>query len=353
MKTEPISYMRRALELAKKGLGTVAPNPMVGALLIKNNNVIGEGYHKQKGGPHAEVAAIEDAEKSGENIEDSWLFCTLEPCCHLNKLTPPCTDLIINKKISKVFVACLDPNPEVAGKGVQKLRDHGIEVEVGLLEKEACDLNKVFFKYIIHKKPYLHLKVAMTLDGKMFSQTGSSKWITSEVARKEVHALRKHYDGIWVGMNTLLNDDPSLNTRDGEKVIKENSKVIIGDIQKLRDSKLKVMNHKDKVYFLNTGFEERNDINSYSFNDDFNEALDWLGANGITSLLVEGGSKLISGLIENDIYDEISIYLAPKLIGNGSSLYESEINFDMERAKELKGAWRLLDSNEAVFEVKK
>ncbi len=348
VKTEPISYMRRALELAKKGLGTVAPNPMVGAVIVKNGKVIGEGYHKVKGGPHAEVEAVTS---SKESVVDSTLFCTLEPCCHTNKLTPPCTDLIIEKKIKKVFVACLDPNPDVAGKGIEKLRENGIEVEVGLLAEEAKQLNKVFFKYIIKKKPYVHLKMAMTLDGKMFSETGSSQWITSPIARSEVHKLREEYDAVWVGMNTVLNDNPSLNTRLGEEVIKENKKIIIGDLSKLQNKEFKLLSNKNNVYGLHTNSEVDSDIEHFKFNGDYEKALSWLGTRGITSVLVEGGSQLISSLIEKDLYDQMTIYIAPKLIGNGSSIYESNINFDMEKAKFLSGSWRLLDSNEAVFEV--
>ena len=342
--------MLRALELAKKGQGTVAPNPMVGALIVKNEKVIGEGFHKQRGGPHAEVDAI-NATK--ETIEGSILYCTLEPCCHTNKLTPPCTDLIIQKKIKKVFIACLDPNPEVAGKGVKKLREHGIEVEVGLLEDKAIDLNKVFFKYIATKRPYIHLKMAMTLDGKMFSQTGSSKWITSPVARAEVHQLRKGYDAIWVGMNTLLNDNPSLNTRNETQIVKENKKIIIGDLSKLQGKDLKVLNHKEKLYGINTGVEVETTYETNKFSGDLKDSVAWLGKRGISSILVEGGSRLVSDLIELDLYDEISIYIAPKLIGNGSSIYESIENFDMHEAVSLSGNWRLLDSNEAVFEVRK
>lgn len=348
VKTESITYMRRALELAKKGLGTVAPNPMVGAVIIKEGRVIGEGFHKKKGGPHAEVEAVNS---SRGPIEGSTLFCTLEPCCHTNKLTPPCTDLIIEKKIKKVFVACLDPNPEVAGKGVEKLRENGIEVEVGLLEEESKKLNKVFFKYITKKLPYIHLKVAMTLDGKMFSQTGSSKWITSPVARNEVHRLRRAYDAVWVGMNTVLNDDPSLNTRIGDNVIKENKKIVIGDLGKLEGKDLKIMKVKNIVYGIHTNSDVETAIEHYNFNEDYEDALLWLADKGMTSVLVEGGSQLISSLIERDLYDEMTIYIAPKLIGNGSSIYESSINFDMEKAKNLSGSWRLLDSNEAVFEV--
>ena len=342
--------MLRALELAKKGQGSVAPNPMVGALIVKNDSVIGEGFHKQRGGPHAEVEAINAAK---ETTEGSILYCTLEPCCHTNKLTPPCTDLIIEKKIKKVFIACLDPNPEVAGKGVKKLREHGIEVEVGLLEDKAIDLNKVFFKYIVTKRPYIHLKMAMTLDGKMFSQTGSSKWITSSVARAEVHQLRKQYDAVWVGMNTLLNDNPSLNTRNEMQVIKENKKIVIGDLSKLKGKDLKVLNHKEKLYGINTGIEEEKTYETSMYSGDIRKSITWLGEKGISSILVEGGSKLISNLIELDLYDEMSIYIAPKLIGNGSSIFESVENFDMQNAISLAGNWRLLDSNEAVYEVRK
>ncbi len=350
VKIESITYMKRALELAKKGLGTVTPNPMVGAVIVKNGKVIGEGYHKVKGGPHAEVNAINNSVVS---VEGADVYCTLEPCCHTNKLTPPCTNLLIEKKVKRVFIACLDPNPEVAGKGVKKLQENGIEVYVGLLNEEAIDLNKVFFKYITTQMPYVHLKMATTLDGKMFSKTGSSKWITSETARDEVHLLRKSYDAVWVGMNTLLSDNPALNSRLGTRVIKENKKIVIGDLKKMNNKNLQVLSHKDLLFGINTSSESVDDFESFLYEGNLEQSLKWLGSKGITSILVEGGSKLVSELIEKELYDEMSIYIAPKLIGNGSGVYENELNLDMEKALKLKGSWRILDSNEAVYEVKK
>lgn len=350
MKIESITYMRRALELAQMGKGTVAPNPMVGALLVKDGLILGEGYHKFRGGDHAEVDAINQCDGP---IEGATLFCTLEPCCHTKKLTPPCTNLIINKKIKKVFIACLDPNPEVAGKGVQKLRENGIEVSVGLLEDEAKNLNKVFFKYITQKIPYIHLKMAMTLDGKIFSQTGSSKWITSDKARAEVHNLRNEYDAIWVGMNTVLNDDPSLNTRFNDDVIKENKKIVIGDLNKLTGRTLNILNHKEKLYGINTAENIDSSIKQYSYKNDLENVLKWLGEQEVSSILVEGGSMLISSLIEKDLYDEMTVYIAPKLIGNGTAFFENADNFNMQDAIILNGKWRLLDTGEAVYEAKK
>lgn len=345
--------MTRALELAKKGLGTVTPNPMVGAVIVKEGRVIGEGFHVKKGGPHAEVVAVENAT---ESVEGASVFCTLEPCCHTNKLTPPCTDLLIKNKVAEVYVATLDPNPEVAGRGIQKLNDAGIKTHVGLLKDEADKLNKVFYKHITTGLPYLHLKMAMTLDGRMASSTGSSKWITSPTARAEVHELRRAYDAVMVGMNTLINDNPSLNTREGEKVVKENKKIVLGNVERLKDLDLKIsefINNKENIILINTGVESAEEDHIIPFKGDFESVFKELGARGITSILVEGGPKLISSLLEKNLYDEMTIYIAPKLIGNGSSVYENTENLNMESALKLEGKWRLLDTGEAVYEVKK
>lgn len=202
-------YMKLAIELALKGEGSVNPNPLVGAVLVKNNKIIGKGYHKIFGGPHAEVYAIEEA---GKNAKDSTLYVTLEPCAHKGK-TPPCTTKIINSGIKKCVIATLDSNPIVSGKGIEILKNSGIEVSVGLLREEAKDLNKIFFKYIKDNKPYLFLKCAITLDGKIATSSYNSKWITNEACRKKVQFLRNKYSGIMIGINTLINDNPKLTSR--------------------------------------------------------------------------------------------------------------------------------------------
>ena len=203
-------YMHMTLELAKKGAGLVSPNPLVGAIIVKDNEVIAQGYHKKVGLAHAEVDALNNATAP---VDGATLFCNLEPCCHTNKRTPPCAPQIIEAGIKKVIIANLDPNPEVAGKGVKLLQDHGIEVVTGILEKEGQQLNEIFFTHITKGKAFVELKMAQTLDGKMASMSGDSKWITSEESRKLVHQHRLNYDAIVVGANTARFDDPSLTVR--------------------------------------------------------------------------------------------------------------------------------------------
>ena len=208
-----INFMNLALKLAKKAEGLTSPNPLVGAVLVKNGKIIGRGYHKRSGLPHAEIVAFNDARKKGHKIPGSTLYVSLEPCCHKDKKTPPCTEAIIDNKITKVYVAVLDPNPKVRGKGVRRLRNAKIEVETGILKAEAARVNDVFFKYIKEKMPYTVLKLASTLDGKIATRTGDSKWIGSQKQREIAHKLRNKYDSIMVGINTVLKDDPSLNVR--------------------------------------------------------------------------------------------------------------------------------------------
>ena len=197
-------YMRRALALAARGAGRVCPNPMVGCVIVRDGRVIGEGWHEHCGGLHAERNALK---KCAEDPAGADLYVTLEPCCHWGR-TPPCTDAILERKIGRVFVGCLDPNPLVAGKGAQILRDAGIPVETGVCEEECRRLNEVFFHYITHKTPFVVLKYAMTLDGKIAARTGDSRWVTGEAARLHVHETRNRLTGIMAGVGTVLADDP-------------------------------------------------------------------------------------------------------------------------------------------------
>ena len=202
-------YMKRAIELAQRGRGYTSPNPMVGCVVVKDGHVISEGYHERFGQSHAERNALLQCMESAEGAD---LYVTLEPCCHFGK-TPPCTEIIIKEKIGRVFVGSTDPNPEVSGKGLQILREHGIEVLTGIMEEECLKMNEIFFHFITTKTPFVLSKFAMTLDGKIACANGDSKWVTGEKARYEVQKLRKHYSGIMVGIGTVLADDPMLNCR--------------------------------------------------------------------------------------------------------------------------------------------
>lgn len=344
--TNDIQYMLRAYNLALKGLGTVSPNPMVGAVVVKNDTIIGEGFHLKKGEAHAEVNAINN---SLEPVEGATLFCTLEPCCHTNKTTPPCTEFLIQSKIKKVVIGSLDPNPEVSGRGVKVLRAAGIEVITGVLEHKCNELNKVFFKNMKTNRPFVHLKVATTLDGKMASKTGSSKWITSSEARKEVHELRMAYDAVMIGKGTLIVDKPKLTARKNEQTLKEPVRIVVGNLD--GDSqKLEFFNNPKKVINLYSEREPQG-IKGIKLKASWDETLRDLYKAGVTSILVEGGPKLLSSLIEENAYDKLTVYVAPKLIGNGPALYQSEKTFDMENVSRLNGHWRLLSSGEAVYEV--
>ena len=208
-KQQDIEYMQRAITLAKKGAGFVNPNPMVGCVVVKDNEIITEGYHEYYGGFHAERNALTN---TTADCKDATLYVTLEPCCHYGK-TPPCTEIIIEKSIKKVVVGLLDPNPLVAGKGIKILEDAGIEVVTGVEVDKIKELNKVFLKYINTKRPYVLLKTAMTIDGKIASYTGDSKWITNEKSRKLVHKLRSEMMGIVAGIGTVKADNPMLNSR--------------------------------------------------------------------------------------------------------------------------------------------
>ena len=202
-------YMLRAIQLAKKGEGWTNPNPMVGAVIVKDGRIIGEGYHKKCGELHAERNAIASLTESAEG---ATIYVTLEPCCHYGK-TPPCADKIIEKKIGRVVVGALDPNPLVAGRGIEKIRNAGIEVKTGVLAEESIKLNEIFMKYIVNKEPFVLYKSAMSLDGKIATSTGESQWISCEASRREVHELRHQYMAIMVGSQTVLDDDPMLNCR--------------------------------------------------------------------------------------------------------------------------------------------
>lgn len=321
-----ISYMQLALELAKKGMGKTAPNPMVGAVIVKENQIIGQGYHKQYGAPHAERDAFASLTASAS---DAALYVTLEPCCHSGK-TPPCTEAILEHKIKRVVVACLDPNPLVAGKGIQILMDHGIEVTVGVLEQEALELNHVFFYYITRKLPYVIMKYAMSVDGKIASHTGKSQWITGPEAREHVHELRNQYKGIMTGIGTVLADDPLLTARipDGIHPVR-----IICDTNCRIPLDSAIMKTAKEVptYLASSSFEPQKKaaleelgailIETPKNGDhlDLVWLLHRLGELGIDSVLTEGGGTLNESLLNTHLVNALNVYIAPKILGGSLS----------------------------------
>ena len=320
-------YMRRALELARKGEGHTSPNPMVGCVVVKDGRIISEGYHEKYGEFHAERNALT---RCTEDTAGADLYVTLEPCCHQGK-TPPCTDIIIEKKIARVFVGSMDSNPLVAGKGVQILRDHGIYVETGILDAECRKLNEVFYHYIATKTPFVVMKYAMTLDGKIACATGDSKWVTGEIARTQVHRMRGRYRGIMVGIGTVLADDPMLNCRveggvdpvriicDSNLHIPTESQIVktASDIETIvacSQEALESERKQEKIRRLKEagiqiiGTEGAHGVNLV-------ELMKKLGGQNIDSILLEGGGTLNWSALEDGIVNKVYAYIAGKLIG--------------------------------------
>lgn len=315
--------MKRALELAALGKGRVNPNPMVGAIIVKYGKIIGEGYHEVCGKEHAEINAFKN---SIEDAKGATMYVTLEPCSHFGK-TPPCADKIIEKGIKKVVIASLDPNPLVAGKGIEKLRNAGIEVVTGILNEENRKLNEVFFKYIVRKRPFILMKSAMSLDGKIASKTGDSKWISSLESRVEVHRIRNEFKGILVGVNTVIADNPELTCRieNGRNPIR-----IIVDTSLRIPIESKIVQSAKKVETIvittNESNKEKNRLlEKYGVNVikvskkenrvDLTEMTRVLGELGIDSVLLEGGGNLNYSALQAGIVDKIRVYIAPKIIG--------------------------------------
>ncbi|MFZ7120892.1 MAG: bifunctional diaminohydroxyphosphoribosylaminopyrimidine deaminase/5-amino-6-(5-phosphoribosylamino)uracil reductase RibD [Eubacteriaceae bacterium] len=318
-------YMRHAIALSKKGIGYTNPNPLVGALIVKNNHVIGKGYHEFYGGPHAEINALNNA---SQDTTGATMYVTLEPCSHYGK-TPPCTETIIKNKISKVVIGMIDPNPMVAGKGIQRLKDAGIEVVTGILEKEIQKLNEIFIKYILTKTPFCIMKSAMTMDGKISTSTGESKWITGEKSRQYVHEIRHHVTSIMVGIGTILSDNPTLNTRLSNKQGLDPIRIIVDTYGRIPlNSKVIVNQSKSKTILATTEKASENKlINLKSMGVeiiitplkdnrvDLIYLMKKLGSMGIDSILLEGGSELNFSAIKDQIVDKLITFIAPKIIG--------------------------------------
>ena len=315
-------YMARALQLALRGAGHTRPNPMVGAVLVKDGRIIGEGWHKQYGGPHAEVNAFASAT---EDPEGATLYVSLEPCSHYGK-TPPCADLIIRKKVARVVAALEDPNPLVSGRGFRKLRANGIRVTVGVLAEEARHINDVFLTYATRKRPFVLYKAAMSLDGKIACHTGESQWISSEKSREEVQRLRGILSGIMVGAGTVIADNPRLTCRmeeyenpariivDGtlrvpleSRIFHEPGRNIILTTSEASLEKKKALENLG-VELIEADSEEPGKV-------DLKSAMLALGIKGIDGILLEGGPTLAASALEAGIIDAVRFYIAQKIIG--------------------------------------
>ena len=317
--------MQRALDLARQAKGRTSPNPLVGAVIVKDGKVIGEGYHQKAGSPHAEVHALNAA---GEGAKGATLYATLEPCCHWGR-TPPCTEALIRAGIVQVYVADIDPNPNVAGKGVQQLQDAGINVHVGIRRQEASDLNEVHRKYIQTGRPFVILKTAMSLDGKIATASGESQWITSEASRQRGHEVRDTVDAILVGRGTIARDNPSLTTRlqngDGQDAIR-----IVLDSHGTTRPDARVFNPESEAGVIVAVTSEASSENVDALEKAggdvitvpdahgqvcFKRLMEILGEREITSVLIEGGSQINASALTAGIVDKVMCFIAPKLIG--------------------------------------
>ncbi|MEW6409451.1 MAG: bifunctional diaminohydroxyphosphoribosylaminopyrimidine deaminase/5-amino-6-(5-phosphoribosylamino)uracil reductase RibD [Nitrospirota bacterium] len=324
-------FMRLALRLAEKGKGKTNPNPLVGAVVVKNGRVCGRGYHKKAGMPHAEKVAIEDA---GSDAKGATLYVNLEPCCHHEKKTPPCTSLIANSGITRVVIGCIDPNPYVSGRGIKELDDAGIEVTTGILEEESKRLNEVFFKYITTKKPFVILKAAITIDGKIATSTGKSQWITGEKARQAVHRLRNQVDAVLVGIGTILKDNPNLTARTKSKKAKDPCRVIVDSLLNIPlDSNVLIQKSSAPTYIVTTKpvpedrVKHLKDLgakilffDSINNHISLNQLMIRLGEIGITSVMIEGGSRINASALRERIVDKIILFVAPKILGGKNAI---------------------------------
>jgi len=316
-------WMKQALRLAEKGRGRTSPNPMVGAILIKEGKVVGEGFHAKAGEIHAEIAALG---KAREESRGAVLYLNLEPCTHYGK-TPPCAPAVTAAGVKRVVIGMEDPNPLVGGKGVESLKRAGLEVRVGVLEKECRRLNETFCKYILKREPFVTLKAAATLDGKTATRDGGSKWISGEASRRLVHRLRDQVDAVLVGIGTVLKDDPMLTARarggrdprrvvlDSRLRVPENAKVIeLSPLLTIIATTEAAP--KEKAARLKDRGVQVLVLDSKKGRVDLKACLGKLGEMEITSLLVEGGSQINGSFLDEGLIDKLLLFLAPRLIGD-------------------------------------
>lgn len=318
-------YMRLALELAEQARGRTSPNPLVGAVIVKDGQIVGRGYHQKAGTPHAEVHALREA---GELARGASMYVTLEPCSHYGR-TPPCSRAVIEAGLSEVYVAMADPNPRVAGEGIRQLRDAGIKVEVGILEAAARRMNEIFIKYITAKQPFVLLKTAMTLDGKIAARTGHARWVTGPEARFRVHRIRDEYDAILVGVNTVLDDDPELNCRlpdgsghDPVRLVLDtrartplNARILRVDSPAPTIIVTTDLAPAENIRRLKAVGAEIITMTSRDGRVDLPELLVDLGRREISSLLVEGGAEVSAAFLGAGLVDKVLWFIAPKIIG--------------------------------------
>ena len=323
MTSKDRTYMKRALTLARKGTGKTSPNPAVGCVIVKNGVIVGEGWHRQAGGSHAEVFALEAA---GEAARGADVYVTLEPCCHTGK-TPPCTDALIKAGVARVVAGMADPNPLVAGNGLRVLAGAGIATGCGVMEEECRAINLPFIKHITTGRPYVIYKCAMTMDGKIATVTGESRWISCEASRKVAHRLRSRCDAIMVGVDTIISDNPRLNVR--HVTGRDPMRIVVDSTLRTPES-VNVLQgaHARGTYIATTETNPRVHLRYTSQGTNIlvcrqedgrvsmDDLLGQLGAMGIQSILLEGGSRLAGNLIQKHLVDEFLFFVAPKVIGS-------------------------------------
>lgn len=329
--SQDVPFMKQVLRLANRGRGTTSPNPMVGAVVVSKGKVVGSGYHKQAGGPHAEVFALQQAQSRARN---ATLYLNLEPCCHTEKRTPPCVPLIIEAGISRVVVAMRDPNPQVAGRSIKQLKRAGITVDLGCLKQEASKLNEMYIYCVKTGMPFVILKAAMTMDGKVATANGESRWITGVKAREHVHKLRRQVDVIAVGVNTVLKDDPQLTARLRSR--KTQSKILRQPVRLIFDSSLRIPSTAKVLRNIGTNptaiattsrakhgkIEQLRamDVEVLVLPQKRNQVslrccLQELGKMGIMSLMLEGGSELNAEFLREGLINQVYLYMSPSLLG--------------------------------------
>jgi diaminohydroxyphosphoribosylaminopyrimidine deaminase / 5-amino-6-(5-phosphoribosylamino)uracil reductase len=354
--------MQRALALARHGLGKTSPNPVVGAVLVHKGRVIGAGWHKRAGGPHAEIFALR-----GVDAQGATLYVTMEPCCTWGK-TPPCTDAIIAAGVKRVIVAALDPNPKHAGRGLKLLRRAGIQVQLGLLVNEAAAMNEVFNKWVVTGMPFVIVKAAMSLDGKIATRTGDSKWITSKTTRREAHKLRAGVDAVMVGANTVIRDDPQLTVRHGVRGRQPWRVVVDARGRTPPNAKLFTITQHKRTIVLTTKLAPVRwrrhlallgidviIVKKTEGRVDLRAALRALGEMDITSVLVEGGGELLGSLFDARLVDKVALFYAPIVIGGGDAVMavRGEGAATVRKAVRLTECrWRQIGKNEMLVEAR-
>jgi diaminohydroxyphosphoribosylaminopyrimidine deaminase/5-amino-6-(5-phosphoribosylamino)uracil reductase len=324
--------MARAMALARRGAGKTSPNPLVGAVVAKDGAALGEGWHRQYGGKHAEAEALDAALAAGNSPEGADVYCTLEPCCFTSpqKHQPPCTDRLIKSGVRRVIIACLDPNPQVNGQGAEKLRRAGITVESGLLEREGESLNEGFFTFQRLGRPFVRLKIAQSLDGRIACASGDSRWITDEAARNIVHKMRARHDAVLVGRGTAIADDPELTVRltrganplrvvlDSRLAISPSARVFsLPDVQKTVIICGRDANPQKAGLLRETGARVILSDSSGDGTVTLAAALNALAEIGVRSILVEGGSGVYTSFLREGLWDKLAVFIAPLVLGEG------------------------------------